>query len=339
VLYRSVKSSKDAVLADALKGELLFKVQEVSFNNIVLYQNIIILSNNLRHGFRNKPKALGFWAAVIALVIMGCYGPFVREISADETVIALIRFTFGLLFVGCHLLLTNGIHRLKIRVSWPMVFSGIALACGIVFYSKAIRLLPLAQSGFLLYLAPLIVSILGVVFLKEKLSIFKSGCILASFVGSLFLIDLNLTFHGGTGLGKLFGFGSALCYALFIILNRMIPQEVSGQGRTFYQLLFGFCILLPFISFTSVQAQPKEMLFLLGAGFLQGYIALSLTIYSLKLLKGYEYGAVSYLEPVAAALVGYFFYGESLSGLQATGCVIIILAGWVLINRSLSYGR
>jgi len=281
-------------------------------------------------------KSVGFGAAVIALVIMGCYGPFVREVSADEIVIALIRFTFGLLFVGCHLLLKNGIHSFKVRIRWPMVLSGIALACGIVFYSKAIRLLSLAQSGFLLYLAPLIVSILGIIILKEKLSIFKAGCILASFVGSLFLLDLNFSIHGGSGLGKLFGLGSALCYALFIILNRMIPKDVSGLSRTFYQLLFGFCILLPFMSFGPVHGHPKEVFFLLGAGFLQGYIALSLAIYSLKALKGYEYGAVSYLEPVAAALAGYFFYGESLSGLQVAGCAIIIVAGWVLINRSVS---
>lgn len=284
--------------------------------------------------------ALGFGAAIISLIIMGCYGPFVREVSTHETVIALIRFTFGLLFVGCHLLLKNGVHGLKVRISWPMVLSGIALACGIVFYSKAIRLLSLAQSGFLLYLAPLIVSILGVVILKERFSIFKAGCIFASFIGSLFLLDLNFSFYGGSGLGKLFGIGSALCYALFIILNRMIPKDISGLSRTFYQLLFGSCFLLPFISFGPAhgQPQPKEILFLLGVGFFQGYIALSLVIYSLKLLKGYEYGAVSYLEPVAAALAGYFFYGESLSGLQAAGCVIIILAGWVLINKSLSYG-
>lgn len=43
--------------------------------------------------------------------------------------------------------------------------------------------------------------------------------------------------------------------------------------------------------------------------------------------KVYEYGIVSYLEPLIAALLGLFIYAETISLLQAVGCCIIFGVG------------
>ncbi len=284
-------------------------------------------------------KLLGFGAALISLVLMGCYGPFVRLVSVDETVIALFRFVLGLLFLTLHLILSGRWHRLKVQLTWPLVLSGIVLALGILSYTKAIRLITLAQSGFLLYLAPLIASLLGFCILREQITLPKVVCILVSFFGSLCLLDFHFSFSGANNLGRLFGLGSAICYAVYILLNRLISSETTGTGRVFYQFLFGSLTMLVFVGVGDIQMKQGDIWWLLGIGFFQGYVALSLLVVSLRYLQGHEYATISYIEPVVAALAGYFIYGETLTFIQTVGCLLILLTGLFFIHFSISMNQ
>jgi len=279
-------------------------------------------------------KFIGFVSAIIAVIIMGCFGVFVRNVTADEGLIALARFSLGFLFLTFYLLLSKKWRTLKVKISWSLFLSGIFLALCILFYSKAIKMTTLVNAAFLLYLAPLIASVLAYFFLKEKISVFKAVLIFLAFIGSLFLFEFNFSFSGIASRGKLFALASALCYALFIIANRMISSAISCYSRTFYQLLFGSLVLLPVAGRIDLTSHYYELYWLIAIGFFQGYVALSLMIFSLRYLHAYEYATVSYIEPLIAALAGYLIYTESLSLLQITGCFLILVCGLIQIRTS-----
>jgi len=148
-------------------------------------------------------------------------------------------------------------------------------------------------------------------------------------LSSVFLFDISV-FHG-----QLFALLSGVFYALFIVVNRMISSVVSSYNRIFYQLLFGSFVLLPFVELTDLRFYRHELSWLFAIGFFQGYLALSLMIIALRCLHAFEYATVSYIEPIVATLAGYLVYAESLSLMQAVGCLIILASGFLQIGISM----
>jgi drug/metabolite transporter (DMT)-like permease len=62
-------------------------------------------------------------------------------------------------------------------------------------------------------------------------------------------------------------------------------------------------------------------------GFFQGFLAVTLMIFSIVYLKAYQYGTISYLEPVVASLAGLVLYDETITLQQALGGILILSSG------------
>jgi drug/metabolite transporter (DMT)-like permease len=278
---------------------------------------------------------LGFVSAIISAIITGCFGVLVRNVSAEGDVIAFSRFGLGFLCLMVYLLLSKRWQTFNIRISAALFSSGVFLALCVLFYCKAIKTTTLANAVFLLYLAPLIASVLGYFFLREKISGSKAILIICTFFGSLFLLDFDFSLGKTISSGQLFGLAAALCYAFFIIANRKIAPTISGFSRAFYQLLISSSVLLLFTGQIDLQTLYRDGYWLLAIGFLQGFIALTLMILSLRHLQAYEYATVSYLEPIIATTAGYLIYDESLSWFQTVGCVLILASGILQIRSSI----
>jgi drug/metabolite transporter (DMT)-like permease len=283
----------------------------------------------------NNPS-IGFVSAIIAALIMGSIGVLIRHVSVDGSIIAFSRFALGFLFLTFFLLLSKRWGAFNVKISPALFFSGVFLALGVLSYISAIKTTTLANAVFLLYLAPLIASVLGHFLLQEKISAFKALLIILAFVGSLCLLEFNFSLGKTDISGQLFGFAAAFCYAFFIITNRKIAPEISGFSRAFYQLLFACLTLLPFvIGKIDLPSLRYDGMWLLTIGFFHGFIALTLMILSLCYLQSYEYATVSYLEPIIAAIIGYLIYNEALSSLQFSGGVLILACGFMQIVASI----
>jgi drug/metabolite transporter (DMT)-like permease len=85
--------------------------------------------------------------------------------------------------------------------------------------------------------------------------------------------------------------------------------------------------LIPFVAGKTIEAPWLDLPWLLAVGFFQGFLALTLIIFSIRHLTAYEYGLLSYLEPVTATLIGATIYGEPLTPLQALGGCLIVGSG------------
>jgi drug/metabolite transporter (DMT)-like permease len=287
----------------------------------------------------NKEKLLGYLLASLSSSLMASLGVFVRNISANELTIAICRFGLGFLFLCLYLSISQKIQYLRnSQFSFWSILSGIALAIGIVFYIKAMGTTSLANAVFLLYLGPLIATGGAAIWLGEKLTAVKVGLIGLAFLGCLLILDFKVSFPSVNAQGYGWGILSAFCYALFIVANQKISPLVPSLTRSFYQLLFGTLALIPFLILTDtdIELVQTDWYWLIGVGFFQGFLALTLAIAALQRLAAYEYGMIAYLEPLIATLIGWFVYAESVSLGQALGCAMILVAGLaqVLFSRT-----
>jgi drug/metabolite transporter (DMT)-like permease len=275
-----------------------------------------------------KQKIIGFLAGGLAASIMASLGFFVRQISVDAQIIAFARLGIGFLLLLSQIFFRKNLHDIEqTKISAPLVLSGVFLALTILAYTKAVNFTTLVNAVFLLYSAPIIAIILAAIWLKERLKLANFLLAVLAFLGLTFILDAQISLDRQNYLGNVWGILAATFYAFFIIFNRKIDPEIPASIRSFYQLLWGTIAILPFVFGTKINWAYPDLYWLIGIGFLHGYLALTLAIFAIQRLEVYEYGTISYLEPLTATLVGVLVYSETVSPWQAIGCFLIFGAG------------
>ncbi len=277
-------------------------------------------------------KIIGYAAAIMSVMLTGAMGIFVRNISLDGSIITFARLGLGLVFLFFFLILKKEIKTVKItKFSYSLLFTGILMAMVSLCYINAINSTSLANAAFLLYLAPLIAVGMAAVLLKEKFTLLNGGLLCLAFLGFLFFLEFKFSLNMDESKGFLWGIGSAITYALYIVFNRKIPAQIPALTRSFYQLLFGAVTMLPFLDASIQNVTLKDVNWLMAIGLFQGFLAISLFTFAVKHLKTVEYGTVSYVEPLIAALIGVFLYSESLTLFQFIGCTIVFSGGMIQV--------
>jgi len=275
-------------------------------------------------------KIIGYSSGIISAILLGSVGIFVRNISSNAYIITFARLGLGLVFLILFLFLKKEIKNIKTtKFSFSLLSTGMLIGGVILCYTNAVKNTSLSNAAFLLYLGPLIAIGIAAILLKEKTSLLNGGLFFLTFFGFLFILEFKVSFNVSESEGYLWGFGSAMCYALYIVFNRNIPDEIPALTRSFYQLLFGAITMLPFLDASLFEVSMKDIYWLAAAGFFQGFLTLSLFVLAVKYLKAVEYGTISYFDPLVASLIGFFLYSENLTSLQFVGCAIVLSGGIV----------
>jgi drug/metabolite transporter (DMT)-like permease len=276
---------------------------------------------------RTRDKSFAYGAVISSAILMGSLGIFVRNMSADAMIIAFARLSLGFIFLLGYLVLTGNLRAAKVTFSTYLVASGLSIGLCVWSYIKAIAHTSLTNAVFLLYLGPLLAVGFACFLLREKIVLSSVLLMSLAFVGCLFVLQFDFSFSKADALGYVYGLLSALCYSLIIVTNRKIPAQVPPLGRSFYQLLIAALSLSPFLAGHNINLSLQDLPWLLAVGFFQGFLGLTLMIFAIRHLTAYEYGILSYLEPVTATLIGVVIFAEPLSLLQALGGSLIILSG------------
>lgn len=274
----------------------------------------------------------GVISAILAALFMGTMGIFSRKSGLGAEVVTFFRLFLGALFLTLFLIIKKQTNSITSRPSWPVIISGTFLAGLIIFYTIAMNLTTLANAVMLLYLAPLVASIMAHIFLGEKLNRTSILLIITAIFGFAMMMEFKINFSSGsghlTGLG--FGLLSMFCYAAFILTNRVIKDNIHVYTRSFYQLLTGTVCLIPFLVSTAPEILPGQWLWLAGAGFFPGFLGILLAVIALKKLSTSTFGTLSYLEPISVVIYGWIIFDEPLSLLQFCGCTIIMISSIIL---------
>ncbi|WP_445436017.1 DMT family transporter [Candidatus Borreliella tachyglossi] len=138
------------------------------------------------------------------------------------------------------------------------------VAIFLIFY--AMSLLAPADSTALYLTFPIFASILGVIWLKEKLSFYKSISYLFSFLGVLFIFRPNIEIdHYPFLVGLSSAFLFALSYVLIGYSNK--GRDIDSFAFLFYLSFVGLFMLLPWVFVWTINATSiKDILWLVLIG-------------------------------------------------------------------------
>ncbi|MFO7819394.1 MAG: DMT family transporter [Halanaerobacter sp.] len=272
---------------------------------------------------------LGYLYIILAMFTWGSIGLIVRLIVLSPQLIVFYRvlfaFTFLLLLVlQDQELNLNNLFKKKLL----LIATGTALTINWIFFFKAIKTTTIANATLAYYTAPILATILSVIFLKEKLTKDNLFALLLSFVGIIIISDINnLSLSGLEGIG--YGLLSAFFYASFMVLNKFLAN-LSARVLTLGQTGIAVLILLPLVYNGTQPSGIETWLLLLVLGIIHTAGALVLYVKGLSLSKVQDVGVLSYLDPISAIILAALFLNEIPSLLTIVGGGLILIGCYLV---------
>ncbi|WP_100640865.1 DMT family transporter [Marinobacter salexigens] len=270
-------------------------------------------------------------AAVLAAVFMGTIGAISVYADVSAETVTFYRLFIGAVLMGGFLLATGQKERI---LTWPgvkVLVTGAFLAGFVVFYIVSLDYTSMANAVMLLYLAPVTASIVAHFFMGERLTGASAGLIGLALFGFAMMMEFNFNLSGRKeeAIGLFYALCAMLCYAAFILTNRLIHERVHVLTRSGYQMLVGALCILPFMIQQGDAIAGAQWGWLIAAGVIPGFLAIMLAVVALRALPAATYGTLAYLEPITVVALAWVLFGQHLNTLQMSGCALIIISGMV----------
>ena len=219
-----------------------------------------------------------------------------------------------------------------------LVLRAVFLLVSTFCFIAAIRVMPLADALAIAFIAPFIVLLIGKYYLGEDVGPRRVGAAIVGFVGVLFVIQPSFAAFGAL---SLFPLGTAVAFALYILVTRGLSRRVHPVTLQFHTGLFASLMCLPVLMLAEgtgsllldpVWPQDIAWLWLFGVGFFAALSHMMMT-YALSLAPSATLAPMQYLELPMATLLGYLVFADFPNRLSLAGIVIIIAAGLYMIHR------
>jgi drug/metabolite transporter (DMT)-like permease len=267
---------------------------------------------------------------ISTMLIFGSIGIFVRNIDLSSAALAMIRGILGSLILIAYCLLTRqkfSFRSIKQNILL-LIFSSTAMAFNWIFLFQSYKYTTIANATLSYYCAPIFVTIFSPVLLKEKLSIYKLGCVVTAMIGMILIMNnsgiQNAEYNHLKGI--LFGLCAAALYASVILTNKIF-KDLGSLEATLIQLTPA-CVLLPYVAFTEPlrlsAISMHSILYILILGFFHTGFAYLLYFKSIKNLSAQSIAAFSYIDPISAVIFSAFLLCEPLTLLQIIGGILIL---------------
>lgn len=266
--------------------------------------------------------------ALLSAVCMATVGVFAKYAALPAEHITFYRLFLGAICLTFYMLLTAKHLQILHKPEKITFINGVMLAGFMVFYIQALTYTSMAIAIMLIYLAPLISAVLAHFIFSERLKKSNVCAIIFALIGFVCIIQTNRIEQQSTDhiLGIIYGILSAITYSAFLLLNRK-PSITTPYQSTLIQLFVGALCLLPWVVINPYPVTVVQGMWLLAIGFFPGFLAILFAVKALRQLSAVTFGTLAYVEPVAVVIFAWWLFSQSLTYMQITGCLLIILAG------------
>ena len=268
---------------------------------------------------------------IFSVSVFGTIGIFVRWIGLPSSVIALVRGAVGAAFL---LLLARFRHapidRAALRRRWQLLLlSAAMMSFNWITLFGAYRYTTVATATLCYYMAPIFVTLISPVLLKERLTARKLLCVFLALAGLVFVSGVPQSGLPGPSEAKgiLLALCSAALYAGVILINKYLAG-VPAYDRTLLQLACAAAVMIPYILLTedlsAMSVTPLgAVLLLIVAVFHTGW-CYALYFGSMTVLSAQTVALFSYIDPIVAILLSALLLREPLGWSGILGAALVL---------------
>ncbi len=287
----------------------------------------------------------GYIFVVCAALLWGVSGSSAKYLfHSGVTAFQLVQLRLTIASLGLGLFLAIRNRRLLVirrkDIGYFALF-GIAGMAAVQFtYLYAISKIQVAAAILLQYLAPSMIVLHSVIFMKETLSRVNLTALIGATVGCYLVVGAyNLDLLGMNLAGIISGLLSAVSFAWYSIHGEYGMRRYSPWTVLFYALVFAAVVWniihLPLESFMHAWA-PRQWLWILYIGIFGTLLPFGLYLEGINLIRSTRASITATLEPITAGVLSYIFLNESMDAPQLIGAVLVI-ASVILLQLRKEY--
>ena len=240
---------------------------------------------------------------------------FIEVVWARYFFMVLISLPITFLFLRKYLTWPHN-FLLQISRSFFLFFSTICF-----FY--AISVISLAKALTLSFVAPIIVTILAALLLKEKVGIHRWFAVFVGFIGALIIIQPGFIKINFASLASL---GAGISYAFYLISTRKLTSFDNPYMTLIFTGVFGAIIISFVVPFFWTMPNIYQWLLMIGLAAV-GTFAHFCLILSLNYAEASKLAPLGYFEIVNNILIGYYFFGDFPNKWLWLGLFFIVSSG------------
>ena len=217
-----------------------------------------------------------------------------------------------------------------------LAFMGILMVLSSIALFESYKYLSAGIASTLLFFYPVMVAVIMAIFYKERLTKKSWACLVTAFLG---VVILSKNDDGGfiSLLGLTLVMLSSLSYAIYLVyINRGPMKKINTSTMTFYVILGGFLVMIPYCLLDGGLMLPKTTpawINAIGLGFFPTVISLIFTSRAIALIGSTETAIFGALEPLTAVILGILILGETLTIGPAIGMILIFVSVTVLMMK------
>ncbi len=267
---------------------------------------------------------------VLAALVWGSSFPVIQYTLRDVSPVLFLILRFAVAFL---ILLPRYLKRDRVKTLFgrDLVLIGLLNMIAFVCQYKAQELTTASKTALFINSNPVFVALFSVFLVKEKFTKQQLAALGLALAGVV-ITSTRLDFSGfaAVNAGDLFAILAGLLWAFFVIYSGGLAKKYGAfdmsQALCFWAALGAAPLLVPENVHFAWRAAPAVL-----------YLAVVTTILAyFFFLKGVQSvsplstSIVILVEVVVAFLISHFFLGESFSGIETVG-VVLVLAGVVLV--------
>jgi len=304
---------------------------------------------------QHRPVA-GILFCVFALLGFAIQDSMIKSLSTRYPLLEVLCIRSAIV-LGLLVLVGLSLHGPKIlrgNQPRPLMLRGILAFFAFTSYYLALSRIPLADAAAVYMTAPLFVTLLSAVVLRERVGIHRWGAVIVGFTAVIIMLAPGSALFRPEAAIPLF---SALCYAMIPIINRRIGMTEHALTMGIYTTFTYLSLIVLTATIIHLVPAPQNLnqtlagLFQRWHGFTVPDLGLAFAascLFSLALLgitQAYRIAIVSTVTPfeysylVWATLIGFLFFGD-IPGLRTViGGLAVVTCGCYIVLRERRLSR
>jgi drug/metabolite transporter (DMT)-like permease len=279
-------------------------------------------------------RLLGIFLIVVSAALFGTLaiiGRFAYADGLDVTTMLFLRFTIAAILMFAWLAirkekLPRGRTLLQLAGMGGLGYVGQSFC-----FMSAINYASTGLVALLLYLYPVFVTILTVIFQKVKLTSRTVFALVLATIGAA----LTANPQGGQLPGILLAISAAAIYAVYILVGTGVMQKVSAIQSSAVifasaAVVFGIMTAIRGPHWPTTQ---NGWLAISGIAVIATLLPVATFLGGLKIIGATDASLLSTLEPVVTVVLAAMFLGEKVQPLMVAGGVLILTAVLLIVKK------
>lgn len=249
--------------------------------------------------------------------------------SLPSIEIAWIRFMVFVLIMAPAMVPGSKMFALRTARPGFQLLRGTALVGSSIFFISGLGYLPIAEASATSFVSPLFVTALSIVFLSEKVGLRRW---IATAVG---LIGVLVIIRPGTGafhIAALFPIVSALCWAVTLVMTRVMSGSERALTTMTYSAIAGFVLLCALVPFVWITPTWHDIAFGLLVG-VASTMGQWIVVLAFRYADASVLAPFSYIQLLWVSIFGFVIFGEVPDAWTIAGAAFIVSSGLYTAHR------